>query len=218
MTKPMERIAVYYRVSTDRQDFDSQKFEIERWIGALPIEKRPKVIVNFQDFARSGKDKNRPGFQEMLKAAAEGLIDTIVVYRLDRFSRDANTAIRTILELDDKGVAFISVTQPVLNLGHDNPFRRTMLSAFAEISQLERETTVARIKAGLEATKLKGTRLGRPRISKEREANVLRLRYLEGLSLRRITRRTGLARDTIYRVLREAALETSDVEKPAAEA
>lgn len=115
------------------------------------------------DVGFSGKTTRRPGYQDLLKAAYSKKIDTIVVYRLDRLSRHANYAIRLLLDLDEAGVAFISVTQPVLNLGHENPFRRTMLAAFAEIAEIERETIVARVKAGLEAAKKRGTKLGAPR-------------------------------------------------------
>ena len=58
------------------------------------------------------------------------------------------------------GSHIYSVTQPVLNLGHENPFRRTMLAAFAEIAELERETIVAQVVAELEAANA-GSFLGR---------------------------------------------------------
>src|SRR5690606_31809948 len=70
--------------------------------------------------------------------------------------------IKTLLELDEYGVGFISVTQPVLNLGHSNPFRRTMLAAFAEIAEIERETIVQRVRSGLDAAKKRGIKLGAP--------------------------------------------------------
>lgn len=211
MSKPMKRIAVYYRVSTDKQDFESQKYAIDQWLASLPDTKKPSSIVTFEDFGRSGKDSNRPGFKAMLAAADASEIDTIVVYRLDRFSRDANTALRSILDLDSKGVAFISVSQPVLNLGHDNPFRRTMLCAFAEISQLERETTVARIKSGLEAAKLRGSKLGRPRGSNYKDETIVRLRA-EGKSIRRVARMARVSKTTVMRVLKEAKSKEGSVQ------
>ena len=132
----MKVVAIYYRVSTDRQDFESQKIAIENWLNNLPKDKRPHKIMKFIDEGISGKTTNRPGLKNLLSAAYSGKIDTIIVYRLDRFSRHATTAIRLILNLDDTGVAFVSVSQPVLNLGHENPFRRTMLAAFAEIAEI----------------------------------------------------------------------------------
>lgn len=197
----MERVAIYYRVSTDRQDLDSQKHAIEQWIAQLPEAKRPKHTVVFEDEGISGKTTKRPGYQAMLAAAFAQQFDTIICYRLDRFSRNATTAIRTLLDLDEAGVAFISVTQPVLNLGHENPFRRTMLAAFAEIAEIERETIVARVRAGLDAARKRGVKLGAPpKISaeKQREARDLQV---QGLSYKAIAKRLELSVGSIHKLL-----------------
>ena len=184
----MQNLAVYYRVSTDKQDIDSQRVAIEQWLNALQEHKKPKNIYFYQDEGISGKTLNRPGLNQMLKAAYAGKLDTIVVYRLDRFSRHASSAIRLILTLDEAGVAFISVTQPVLNLGHENPFRRTMLAAFAEIAELERETIVARVQAGLQAARKRGVRLGAPpKITAEIKEQAMVLRAA-GHNLRSISK------------------------------
>ena len=131
----MKNIGVYYRVSTDRQDLASQELAIKNWLDGLSLEKNPKKNI-FKDEGLSGKTQNRPGLKNARYSICRS-IDTIVVYKLDRFSRQASTAIRLILSLDEAGVAFISVTQPVLNPGHENPFRRTMLAAFAELAEIE---------------------------------------------------------------------------------
>ncbi len=198
----MERIALYYRVSTDKQDLESQKHTVEKWLGELPEKERPKKVYVFEDEGFSGKDHGRPGLKKMMQAAAKREIDTIVVYRLDRFSRNATIAIKTILELDEYGVGFISVTQPVLNLGHSNPFRRTMLAAFAEIAEIERETIVARVKAGLDAAKKKGTKLGAPiKITGEKKEEALKLRE-EGLPFKVIAERLSLSVGSVHNLLK----------------
>lgn len=199
----VKNIAIYYRVSTDKQDLASQKGAIEKWLEELTDKKKPKKILVFQDQGISGKTTNRPGLQAMLKAAYSGKVDTIVVYRLDRLSRNATTAIKMILNLDEAGVAFISVTQAVLNLGHENPFRRTMLAAFAEIAEIERETIVARVKAGLEAAKKRGVKLGAPKKyddEKLRKAHELKA---GGMSFRKISKEIGVSLGTVSKMLKE---------------
>lgn len=199
----MKTIGIYYRVSTGRQDFESQKNDVDRWLENLDEKKKPKKVLIFKDEGISGKTTNRPEFKKMLDTAYAGKIDTIVVYRLDRFSRHATTAIRLILNLDDHGVAFVSVTQPVLNLGHENPFRRTMLAAFAEIAEIERETIVARVVAGLEAAKKRGVTLGAPKkLSEEKQIEAKSLRE-EGHSIREISKRMGLSVGSIYTLLKK---------------
>lgn len=198
----MKNVGVYYRVSTDKQELASQKLAVEKWLEALPEEKKPHKVLVFKDQGISGKTSQRPAYQKLLKAAFEHRIDTIIVYRLDRMSRNATDAIQTLLTLDQAGVAFISVTQPVLNLGHENPFRRTMLAAFSEIAEIERETIVARVKAGLDVAKRKGVRLGRP--SKLNRDNQVRARSLreKGLSYMKIAEETGLSHGTVQTLIK----------------
>ncbi len=196
----MKSIGIYYRVSTDKQDLESQKHAVEEWLARLELSKQPKRTLIFQDEGLSGTDSTRPGYQALLSAAEAQKIDTIVVYRLDRFSRNATEAIRTLLALDEVGVGFISVTQPVLNLGHENPFRRTMLAAFAEIAEIERQTIVTRVKAGLVAAKERGVKLGAPtKISPEIRALVLARRQ-EGQSFRSIAQELDLSYGLVHKL------------------
>ncbi len=197
----MDKVAIYYRVSTDKQDLDSQRLAVENWLRDLAESKQPKKVTVFQDEGISGKTTKRPGFQALLEAAYAGKLDTIIVYRLDRFSRNATTAIKLLLSLDEAGVGFISVTQPVLNLGHENPFRRTMLAAFAEIAEIERDTIVARVRAGLDAAKKRGVKLGAPvKVSREKQLTARRMRD-EGKSYKVIARELDLSVGSIHKLL-----------------
>jgi DNA invertase Pin-like site-specific DNA recombinase len=198
------KVGVYYRVSTDKQDLDSQVHAVEAWLKTLPEAKRPKSVTVFKDEGVSGTTAKRPGFQALLAAAQAGKIDTIVCYKLDRFSRSATTAIRLLLNLDEVGVSFISVTQPALNLGHENPFRRTMMAAFAEIAEIERDTIVARVKAGLEAAKKKGVKLGTPKklsLVKATQAKQLRA---QGKSIRDIAKAMKLSVGSVHTLVKGA--------------
>ena len=205
----MKNVAIYYRVSTDRQDLDSQVQAVEKWMAELPEDKKPTKTSVFKDEGISGKTMKRPGFQAMLQAGYEHKIDTIICYRLDRFSRNATTAIKTLLNLDEAGVAFISVTQPVLNLGHENPFRRTMLAAFAEIAEIERETIVTRVKAGLEAAKKRGVKLGAPiKVSAETQHQAMELRR-QGRTIREIAKELSLSVGKVHQLIRADSAQVS---------
>lgn len=204
----MQKAAIYYRVSTERQDLESQKHAVEQWLTQLPEPKRPKQVTVFKDEGISGKTTNRPGFQALLEVAYSGRIDTIIVYRLDRLSRHATTAIKLLLSLDEAGVAFISVTQPVLNLGHENPFRRTMLAAFAEIAEIERETIVARVRAGLDAARKRGVRLGAPvkvSLSKQQQARAMKA---QGHSYKSIAEALDLSVGSVHKLIKNDDLGT----------
>lgn len=195
----MKRVGVYYRVSTDKQDLQSQRNAVEKWLASCSPQ--PERVELFKDEGRSGYDKRRPAYRELMDCVVRGQIDTIVVYRLDRFSRSASDAIRTLLELDDYGVGFVSVTQPILNLGHDSPFRRTMLAAFAEIAEIERETIVARVKAGLEAARKRGSVLGRPKKVTARHLEQARTLRASGMSYQKIAGEINLSKGKVFAML-----------------
>jgi DNA invertase Pin-like site-specific DNA recombinase len=199
--KGLQRIAIYYRVSTDRQDLISQQTTVEQWLEDLKEDQKPKSVKVYQDEGISGTTNRRPMFQEMMKDAYCARFDTLVVYRLDRFSRNATSAIKLLLDLDEVGVAFISVTQPVLNLGHENPFRRTMLAAFAEIAEIERDTIVTRVKAGLDAARKKGKKLGAPTKIDPILAERAKTLKEDGHTLREISTELGVSLGSIHRIL-----------------
>lgn len=199
----MTRIAIYYRVSTDKQDFRIQELEINKFIANLS--EKPESIRIWKDYGISGNKTNRPAYTQMLESGFNGDFDTLIVYKLDRFSRNASNAIQTILKLDEKGVAFISVTQPVLNLGHSNPFRRTMLCAFAEIAEIERQTIVSRVKSGLEAAKKRGVKLGRPKLESDKIERIIELRKT-GKKLTEISIAVNVSLGAVHKTLKRAAL------------
>jgi len=215
--KEIKRVAIYYRVSTRtkvadgdgddpeavrekkyKQDYAIQSAAIKDFLIAKNID--PKTAAVYKDRG-SGKNTRRPEFQKMLEHARHGRFDNVVVYKLDRFARRADDAINTIIALEESGVGFISVTQPALNLDTSNPLRRTILSLFAELAQIERQTIVDRVRAGLENAKKKGKVLGRPKkyddvaildVIREKKA---------GRSLRVIAKRVGMSKTNVERIL-----------------
>lgn len=193
---PNTRIAVYMRVSTSDQSTDAQEHALTEW----RMNHYPNARVSmFIDHGQSGTKDNRPEFQRMLALVAQKQFDLVVAYRLDRLSRNASTAIRTILDIDAAETAFICIDQPALNIDPSAPFRRTILSAFAEIAQIERETIVSRVKLGLDAARARGQRLGAPtKLTPSTKSSINKLREL-GKSWREVAKETGLSVNTVRR-------------------
>ncbi len=187
--------AIYYRVSTDEQTFDMQRVAIESWIGRTQYGDTTKV---YSDLGVSGKASvKRPAFRKMLDDAEKGRVHTIMVYKLDRLTRDATTAIRTILRFDELGVRFISVTQPMFS--HGTPFRHALIAIFAELAQMEREAIVERVKAGLVAARKRGVKLGAP--VKTNAGVVLKIVDLrkKGLSFKEVAKKVGLSVGAVHK-------------------
>lgn len=198
----MKRLGIYYRVSTGKQDLASQRSAVKAYLAELPELQKPETIIEFKDHGQSGMNNQRESYLALIKAAEKKEIDTILVYRLDRLTRNATEAIQLLLRLDQAGVGFISVTQPVLNLGIENPFRRMMLAAFAEISELERIVIVSRVNSGLDAARKRGVKLGRPAKLDDAAKAVIERMRAEGISFGQIALRLGMSRTSVQRILK----------------
>lgn len=195
----MSRVAIYYRVSTDKQDFDSQKHAIDQWLAAHS----PKTVYTFQDFAMSGANPHRPELRKMMRFAKQGKIDIVLTYRLDRISRRALDAIEICISLDRMGVDLVCVKQNLFTTA-DNPFRRTMLTLFAELAELERSIFIGRIKDGIAAAKSRGVKFGPPKkLTADKIQTIQKLRTMNK-SYREISAIVGISVGTVCKALKAA--------------
>ena len=193
-------IAIYYRVSTDKQELDMQKHAIREWYDKHGNNAKYRT---FSDKGMSGSDDNRPAFKEMLSGCKRGDFNTVVCYRLDRFSRSSSTAIRKIIELGDMDIAFVAVDQPQLSLGQDSPIRHVMLAVFAMLADLERQAIVARVKVGLAAAVARGVKLGRPSIITVETRTKVRELRAERLSMREVAKAVGISPASVVKIMKE---------------
>ena len=194
----MKRVGVYYRVSTKKQDTESQRHEVEAYLKTLG----PISVRVFEDHGVSGTKDQRDGFQPLLDAVAAGEIDMIVVWALDRISRRSSHAIRTILGWKEAGVEFVPVSQMHLATSADNPFQNTLLAAFADLAELERYGTIKRIKAGISAKRATtdGKWGRRSLITEDQLGTILALKG-KGWSQRQIAKQVGIPLATVNRVI-----------------
>ncbi len=195
----MKRIAVYYRVSTDMQQTDSQRHAVNEYLLRYP----DAELRIYEDLALSGKHTDRPEYQLMLEAVLNKEVDGVVTYALDRISRSSSEAIKTIITWRQAGIRFVPVSQPHLSTDTDNPFQNTILAAYADMSQMERVAIVGRIKNGIAAARQRsGGKWGRRSIvTQELLWQILDLRDT-GLSVRDIAEEVGVSKSTVSNVIR----------------
>lgn len=205
------RIGCYCRVSTaakrrsqdkskDRQEqyrqtFKSQKHAIETWATTNHI---PTSELTWYSDRMSGKTMRRTALQRLLKDVQDGKIDTVVVYKLDRFARNLIEGIKTLADLAQR-VRVVSVSE---NIDFSNSTGMLIASILLSVAQWQRETIVERIKDGLAARKAEGHRLGRPR-DDERLAAVLKM-HESGVGGKEIARQLGCSRANVYALLSRA--------------
>lgn len=120
-------------------------------------EEAASAALIFEDEGFSGGNLNRPAFQQMLKAARSHEISAIVVYRLDRISRNISDFSALIEELSRLNVAFISIRE---QFDTGSPMGRAMMYIASVFSQLERETIAERIRDNMHELAKTGRWLG----------------------------------------------------------
>lgn len=131
-------IALYGRQSIYKEDSISVESQIDYSI----YETRGEPYKIYSDKGYSGKDTNRPGFEDMLSDIEKGLISKVVVYKLDRISRSILDFSNMMETFQAHNVEFISTTE---KFDTSTPIGRAMLNICIVFAQLERETIQKRI-------------------------------------------------------------------------
>lgn len=130
--------AIYARQSVDKADSLSIQGQID-----LCRRETGEEVKIYQDKGFSGKNTNRPAFQQLIEDVEKGIIQKIVVYRLDRFSRSIADFGRLWEILKTYGVEFVSINE---TFDTSTPMGRAMLNIIMVFAQLERETTAERVR------------------------------------------------------------------------
>ena len=149
----------YIRVSTEEQAKEGLSLEAQKTkIRAFAEIKDLELVDIIADEGLSGKDFEREGIRRIIKLLDDGEMDALIVYKLDRLSRNT-IQLLTFIEnyFQEKGIRFLSVTEQIDTTTAIGKFFLTLMAALA---QMERETTIERIKMALDHKKELGERLG----------------------------------------------------------
>jgi site-specific DNA recombinase len=193
---PMRRCAVYTRKSSEEgleQDFNSlhaQREACEAFIASQQGEGWKLLQAAYDDGGISGATMERPALQRLLNDIDHGLIDVVVVYKVDRLTRSLTDFAKMVEIFDGHGVSFVAVTQ---QFNTTTSMGRLTLNVLLSFAQFEREVTGERIRDKIAASKRKGLWMGgvaplgydlrdRALVVNEAEASIVKLiyqRYLE---------------------------------------
>ena len=128
--------------------------------------------------------------------ARKRLIDCVIVWRFDRFSRSLRQLVNALEEFRALGIDFVSLREGV---DTSTPNGRLVFGIFASIAEFERELIRDRVRSGLAAARARGQTLGRPRRRVDR-AKIARLQA-SGHSVNAISKALKVSRGTITRAL-----------------
>ena len=149
------RTATYLRVSTAEQNHDPQRTELVEYCA-----RRGWEAVNEYSDIVSGAKFTRSGLDRMMADVRKGRIARVVVSKLDRLGRSLQHLAQLIGELDSHKVALIAVTQAI-DTSDSNPAGRLQLHVLAAVAEFERALIRERTRAGLNAARARGSKLGR---------------------------------------------------------
>jgi len=149
------KAALYARVSTQNhhQDPEVQLREAREYCQRKGWE----IAAEYVDRGVSGAKESRPKLNQLMAAAADKKFDAVVVWKFDRFARSARHLLNSLKTFEEKGIAFVSVTDGVDTQTAVGKMVFTILGAVAE---MERSLTVERIRAGMRNAKAKGHKPG----------------------------------------------------------
>lgn len=114
-------------------------------------------VLVYEDEGFSGGNLERPQFKKMMKDSHKTDFAAIVVYRLDRISRNISDFAGLIQDLGDRGIGFISIKE---QFDTGSPMGRAMMYIASVFSQLERETIAERIRDNMHELAKTGRWLG----------------------------------------------------------
>jgi len=201
----IRRCAIYTRKSSEEgleRDYNSlhaQREAGEAFIKSQTGEGWRLISTAYDDGGFSGGTMERPALQQLLADIRKGLIDAVVVYKVDRLTRALADFAKMVELFDAQGVSFVAVTQ---QFNTTTSMGRLTLNVLLSFAQFEREVIGERIRDKVAASKRKGMWMGGTRplgydvrerklVVNQAEAETIRdifERYLELGRVRLLTR------------------------------
>lgn len=155
--------AIYTRKSTEEgldQNFnslDAQRDSCENYVASHKPEGWVMSRTRYDDGGYSGGNMERPGLKQLLDDVRSGLVDIIVVYKIDRLSRSLADFAKLVEIFDEHKVTFVAVTQA---FNTTNSMGRLTLNILLSFAQFERELAGERVRDKIAASRQRGIWMG----------------------------------------------------------
>ena len=157
------RCAVYTRKSSEEgldmefNSLDAQREACEAYIASQRAEGWVLVRDHYDDGGVSGGTLERPALKRLVADIQEGLVDVVVVYKIDRLSRSLVDFTKLVEVFDANNVTFVSVTQ---SFSTTTSMGRLTLNILLSFAQFERELAGERIRDKVAASRKRGMWMG----------------------------------------------------------
>lgn len=192
----MKKVAIYARVSTDKQTTENQLNELRAVANRMGYVITQEYVENGISGAKSRVD--RPSLDAMMKDAVRGRFDMVMCWSIDRLGRSLQNLVEILNELQS-----IKVDLYFLQQGMDTSTSsgRMMFSIFGALSEYERNLIRERVCAGLQIAKARGIKLGRPTKMNDGMRQAVVLLREKGMGIKQIAKELQIGIGTVYSVI-----------------
>jgi len=163
VVKPRVRCAIYTRKSSEEglemefNSLDAQREACEAYVLSQKAEGWTSLPSSYDDGGFSGGTLERPALKKLMEDIERGMIDIVVVYKIDRLSRSLMDFVKIVEVFDRHKVTFVSITQ---SFNTTTSMGRLMLNILLSFAQFEREVIGERIRDKFAASRRKGMWMG----------------------------------------------------------
>ncbi len=192
----MKKIAIYARVSTEKQTSENQLIELRSLCDRLGYQVYQEYVDNGISGAKGRND--RPALDAMLKAATQRKFDMVMCWSIDRLGRSLQNLVEILNELQALGIDLYFQQQ---GMDTSTPSGRMIFSVFGAIGEFERNLIRERVLAGQQRAKANGVKLGRPSKMNDGMKSAVKLLREKGMGIKQIARELQIGVGTVYSVI-----------------
>lgn len=189
------KVTLYARVSTNFQTTENQILSLRD----LASRNDHEIVAEYKDHGVSAVATKKDERAQLLLDAKAKKFSVLYCVSIDRISRSTQDLLQVVEELNTLNITLIFQRE---NIDTKTAMGQFFLTVLSSIAQLERETMISRINAGLARAKFQGKKLGRPSKINQSLVNAVSLLRAKGVSIRDIGKTVNVGVGTVYRILR----------------
>jgi DNA invertase Pin-like site-specific DNA recombinase len=198
--KKQPRCAIYARVSTNQgQDPKMQITELREYCK----NRSWSITAEYVDKGISGAKDSRPQLNRLMADAHRRRIDTVIVWKFDRFARSVSHLLKALETFRSLGIEFVSLSEQI---DTSTPTGKMVFTVLGAVAELERSLIGERVRAGLRNAVANGKTLGRPALRKWNSSEIERLRRerRRGVSFKKLAANYGTSVFTAFHLCKRS--------------
>ena len=191
-----KRIAIYARVSTDKQTCENQLQELR----VIAERMNYTIVSEFVDNGISGMKtrQDRPALDQLMKSATQRKFDMVMCWSIDRLGRSLQNLVEILNELQAMKIDLFFLQQ---GMDTSTPSGRMIFSVFGAIGEFERNLIRERVIAGQKRAVANGVKMGRPSKMNDGMRSAIQLLREKGMGIKQIARELKVGIGTVYSVI-----------------